>query len=37
MGAEGFKRKITAIMSADVVGYSKLMGDDEAASVVREI
>ena len=33
MGAEGFIRKITAIMSADVVGYSKLMGDDEAATV----
>jgi adenylate cyclase len=33
MGAEGFKRKITAIMSSDVVGYSKLMGDDEAATV----
>jgi len=33
MGAEGFKRKNTAIMSADVVGYSKLMGDDEAATV----
>jgi class 3 adenylate cyclase len=33
MGAQGFKRKITAIMSADVVGYSKLMGDDEAATV----
>ena len=33
MGAEGFKRKITAIMSADVVGYSKLMGDNEAATV----
>ena len=33
MCAEGFKRKITAIMSADVVGYSKLMGDDEAATV----
>ena len=30
MGTEGFKRKITAIMSSDVVGYSKLMGDDEA-------
>ena len=27
MGTEGFKRKITAIMSADAVGYSKLMGD----------
>jgi len=33
MGTEGFKRKITAIMSSDVVGYSKLMGDDEAATV----
>ncbi|MGB5185514.1 MAG: tetratricopeptide repeat protein, partial [Acidimicrobiia bacterium] len=33
MGADGFKRKITAIMSSDVVGYSKLMGDDEAATV----
>ena len=33
MGTEGFKRKITAIMSADVYGYSKLMGDDEAATV----
>ncbi len=33
MCAEGFKRKITAIMSADVVGYSKLMGNDESATV----
>ena len=33
MVTEGFKRKITAIMSSDVVGYSKLMGDDEAATV----
>jgi adenylate cyclase len=33
MGPDAFKRKITAIMSADVVGYSKLMGDDEAATV----
>jgi adenylate cyclase len=33
MGAEGFRRKITAIMSADVVGYSRLMGDDETATV----
>ena len=24
MGTEGFKRKITAIMSADVVGYNSL-------------
>ena len=33
MVTEGFKRKITAIMSSDVVGYSKLMGDNEAATV----
>ena len=33
MGANGFIRKVTAIMSAKVVGYSKLMSDDEAATV----
>jgi len=33
MTTEGFKRKITAILSADVVGYSRLMGEDEAATV----
>jgi len=33
MNYDGYQRKITAIMSADVVGYSKLMGDDEAATV----
>ncbi len=27
------KRKLAAILSADVVGYSRLMGDDEAATV----
>ena len=27
MGTEGFKRKITAIVSADVYGYSKPMGE----------
>ena len=26
-------RKLAAILSADVVGYSKLMADDEAATV----
>ncbi len=30
--AEG-KRKLAAILSADVAGYSRLMGDDEAATV----
>ena len=33
MATEGFKRKLTAILSADVVGYSRLMGEDEAATV----
>jgi adenylate cyclase len=33
MTQEGFKRKLTAIFSADAVGYSRLMGDDEAATV----
>jgi adenylate cyclase len=33
MTQEGFKRKLTAILSADAVGYSRLMGDDEEATV----
>ena len=33
MTDEGFKRKLTAILSADVKGYSRLMGEDEAATV----
>jgi adenylate cyclase len=33
MSAESFKRKLTAIMSADVKGYSRLMGEDEAETV----
>ena len=33
MADEGFKRKLTAIFSADVEGYSRLMDDDEAATV----
>ena len=33
MADEGFKRKLTAILSADVVGYSRLMRDDEEATV----
>lgn len=27
------KRKLTAILSADVKGYSRLMGEDELATV----
>ena len=33
MAEEGFKRKLTAILSADVEGYSRLMGDDDEATV----
>ena len=33
MADEGFKRKLTAILSADVEGYSRLMGEDETATV----
>jgi adenylate cyclase len=33
MATEDFKRKLTAILSADVKGYSRLMGQDEEATV----
>jgi adenylate cyclase len=33
MAEEGFKRKLAAILSADVEGYSQLMDDDEEATV----
>jgi adenylate cyclase len=33
MSPESFKRKLTAILSADVKGYSRLMGDNEAETV----
>jgi adenylate cyclase len=33
MAQEGFKRKLTSIFSADAAGYSRLMGEDEAATV----
>ena len=33
MTTDSFQRKLAAILSADVVGYSRLMGDDEAATV----
>ena len=33
MAEKGFKRKLTAILSADAVEYSRLMGDDEEATV----
>jgi len=33
MATQDFKRKLTAILSADVKGYSRLMSDDEEATV----
>ena len=33
MATQDFKRKLTAILSADVEGYSRLMGDDEDATI----
>ncbi|MDB4444040.1 hypothetical protein N9174_01725 [bacterium] len=33
MSTEKYKRRLTAIFSADVAGYSRLMGEDEAATV----
>jgi adenylate cyclase len=34
MTEQGFKRKLAAILSADVEGYSRLMGDDEEATIL---
>ena len=33
MSPEDYKRKLTAVLSADVVGYSRLMSTDEASTV----
>ena len=33
MADKGFKRKLTAILSADAVEYGRLMGFDEEATV----
>jgi len=33
MNTHDFKRKLTTVFSADVVGYSRLMGEDEAETV----
>ena len=35
MAAEQFERKLAAILAADVVGYSRLMGEDEAGTHAR--
>jgi TolB-like protein/class 3 adenylate cyclase/Tfp pilus assembly protein PilF len=33
MAEDGFKRKLAAILSADVVGYSRMMRDDEDSTI----
>ena len=33
MATQGVKRKLVAILSADVVGFSRLMGADEEATL----
>ena len=33
MEPQGLQRKLTTIFSTDVKGYSRLMGDDEAATI----
>ncbi len=35
MSEEGVKRKLAAILAADVVGYSRLMGEDEMGTLER--
>jgi adenylate cyclase len=35
MAAEEYERKLAAILAADVVGYSRLMGEDEAGTHAR--
>ena len=37
MAEEGFKRKLTAILRADIEGYSRLMGDDQEAIKLSSI
>jgi class 3 adenylate cyclase len=35
VASEGVERRLAAILAADVVGYSRLMGDDEAGTLAR--
>ena len=35
MARRGVERKLAAILAADVVGYSRLMGEDEAGTLAR--
>jgi hypothetical protein len=36
MAEERIKRRLAAILVADVVGYSRLMGEDEAGALAAE-
>ncbi len=35
MSEEGVERKLTTMLAADEVGYSRLMGKDEAGTLTR--
>ena len=35
MAGDGVERRLAPILCADVVGYSRLMGQDETGTVVR--
>ncbi len=35
MSEDGVKRRLAAIFAADVVGFSRLMGEDEAGTLAR--
>jgi adenylate cyclase len=35
MATARVERRLTAILAADVVGYSRLMGEDEAGTLAR--
>ncbi len=34
MSPQAYERKLTAILSADVAGYSRLMGEGEEATIL---
>ena len=35
MSEEGLERRLTTILAVDVVGYSRMMGEDEAGTLAR--
>jgi adenylate cyclase len=36
MAEEGIQRRLAAIVAADMVGYSRLMPEDEAGTIARQ-